>query len=383
MSDRELVEILSGRSEDYVAEFQKAAGEELRQRGLELNTLVNTIRVHNNNEAEKKCDIREALTALKQPFQHGDVLSFVNYLDEAFVIQKTITFWVIQFFIDGDFQLSFVLESADKLEKTVAAFLRLEEWEADEDACFDDWDVLAKTTSQAEIESYATLLAKLKIPYLVNNANLWRFQAIRGTYYEESSSSLLIPTEYRYQADEVFRKMNELIDDLYQQLSESEEREDVRTQLQIYEKLQVLTPDDETVFFNKGSLLLEQGEFEAAADALIKCINLEFGKQYSEVLNDAADCLERIGEQLPRNIEILHCLASIAMRNEDSISAIERYSQIISINSADSIAHLNLGYLYSDASETSERAKKHFQAYVQLEPDADDRLAVENMILNL
>ena len=60
--------------------------------------------------------------------------------------------------------------------------------------------------------------------------------------------------------------------------------------------------------------------------------------------------------------------------------AIESYEKSLSINPNNADAHYNLGLLYSDVKNNSEKAAKHYKKYLELKPNAEDRDEVQDWI---
>jgi tetratricopeptide (TPR) repeat protein len=76
-------------------------------------------------------------------------------------------------------------------------------------------------------------------------------------------------------------------------------------------------------------------------------------------------------------------LANIARSKNDETKAEEYYKKIVSIDPADSVAHVTLGYLYYLNPRDNTLAYRHFKKYLELQPDAPDREAIENILAEL
>ena len=60
--------------------------------------------------------------------------------------------------------------------------------------------------------------------------------------------------------------------------------------------------------------------------------------------------------------------------------AIEAYETSLALDPNNADAHYNLGLLYSDVKNNSEKAVAHYKKYIELKPDAEDRDEVQDWI---
>jgi tetratricopeptide (TPR) repeat protein len=157
-----------------------------------------------------------------------------------------------------------------------------------------------------------------------------------------------------------------------------------------YDQLAQLVEDDPAVSYGRGVLLLERGRNEEAAEAFIElallCMQSKLGlptADFEAYWQVAESHLERLSAALPENLGVLHCLARMAMFDKNDDKAKARYDKILAIAPTDSIAHLNLGYMYFDDPHYHARAARHFRSYLDGQPDVEDRTAVEEILTNL
>ena len=75
-------------------------------------------------------------------------------------------------------------------------------------------------------------------------------------------------------------------------------------------------------------------------------------------------------------------LALILTEKRHYKSAIEEYQRVLEINPNDAAAHFNLALLYDEQMKDSTQALDHYRAYLQLEPDAEDRQKVKKWIID-
>jgi len=145
-------------------------------------------------------------------------------------------------------------------------------------------------------------------------------------------------------------------------------------------------PENPAVRYNRGNVLLELRQPEAAADCLIEAVALGmksvkpdlhpgggrgltgltgiigalFRKlssapedrpsppRYPDFIDDAEMLLDQLSGQLPTSTKVLHCLAAIARLRNDAAAAEARYRRILELNPEDKVAYFNLGYLHSE-----------------------------------
>jgi len=321
--------------------------------------------------------VQDALDKIRQPITLWDVWYFTNIKEETLLVQKTLRHWTFHYFEEEYYRYSFFPESQQDAEEILSDFLQGEDWEVSEDSRFHDWFVLVKSNSYEYVENFATVLDQAQIPFSVKKPNFLHFNAIFGTYYEDSPLLLSIPIEFEEQAL-TFRKTIETeIEKLHQQLGAAEDADDKEKQVTLYEKLGKLTPTDSIIFFNKAYLLFKLEKLQDAAEALIRSFNLDLETENMQNFEDTEKLLKKLLAKMPQSLDILHSLAVIASLNQEPELEVQYYQKILTINDSDSIAHLNLGHYYYSSDDEEEKAKEHFQKYLELEPEAEDREVIE------
>jgi Flp pilus assembly protein TadD len=68
--------------------------------------------------------------------------------------------------------------------------------------------------------------------------------------------------------------------------------------------------------------------------------------------------------------------------NGNSSQAVGIFKKVLSLKPGHADAHLGLGESYNDMGKKGE-ARKHYQKYLELKPDAQDRLEIEAILKNL
>jgi tetratricopeptide (TPR) repeat protein len=103
-------------------------------------------------------------------------------------------------------------------------------------------------------------------------------------------------------------------------------------------------------------------------------------KNQTVELDEIKNLLRAISTKSPENIDILHALAALARYEGDTSSEMDYYRQVLKLDSTESIAHLNLGYLYYHQEDGYEQAEYHFRQFLELEPEAENREAIEDLL---
>jgi tetratricopeptide (TPR) repeat protein len=143
-------------------------------------------------------------------------------------------------------------------------------------------------------------------------------------------------------------------------------------------------------FIDRVEVSLNDGEPASctidAATAFMQTAQLcmSFTKDWpQDYLDEAESYLEHLAARLSENLPLRHTLANIALFNEDDKKAKEYFEPILALAPADSVAHVNLGHLYAQDQRERSRAVWHYQRYLELEPQAEDRAAIESMLAGL
>jgi Flp pilus assembly protein TadD len=179
-------------------------------------------------------------------------------------------------------------------------------------------------------------------------------------------------------------EIRKTIASLYRKAEELAKQGDIQQELEVFNHLAKLQPDDEIVFFNRGVLLFNRQRYEEAADSFIQANSNARKASHLAIVEDSEAYLRQILEILPRSAGIHHALAHFALNDGNLGEAEKHYQNILSLKPDDADAHLNLGYLYYQGDVyQNDRVLKHFQRYLELNPQAEDREAIEAILENL
>ena len=116
-----------------------------------------------------------------------------------------------------------------------------------------------------------------------------------------------------------------------------------------------LMPDEELL----RALTIEQDEYN---DAFLKTARTELDK---------------------RGIDLSQLAARAKLRFNDREEETLPVEQIFARLKGDEIAPLNLGHLYFRDTRRNDRALMHFQKYLELKPEAEDRETIETIMAEL
>jgi len=199
--------------------------------------------------------------------------------------------------------------------------------------------------------------------------------------------SVLAPPEYKENVKEVAAEIENKIQALRDEiaaLAANNERDPKL--LECYEQLAQLVEGDPAVSYGRGILLFARGRNEEAAEAFMETLGARGNlsdEEYEAYQKESEEYLVRLAEALPENSSVLHFLASEAMSAQDNAKTIAYYEKILAAFPSDSIAHMNLGFLYYQDQNANARAARHFKTYLELEPQAEDRAAIEEILATL
>ena len=378
MTDRELVTELTLRRDDNGPQFRELALRQLEQRGTRLDEYIDRVRVRADDE-ERTVTLAAALSLLGDGELY-QTLSFASCLDDVLLVQRERAQWTCHFYAGDNYRGSFFRPGSEAVADVLRPILLLEpfEMEGEELLQLDDWVAFVDSEAVDYVESVARDLASAGIPHTVKTPLF-----VSGT--ESELYAILVPQEHLDEAYDVFDEVEETVDDLYRQAEERGRRGDLNAELEIYDLLVASDPENHAVFYNRGHILLELRRYEEAARALIAAVSLGMQEvdrslelqqrgtaglgglaglfalllprpapahqataAYPDFIDDSRMLLEQLLVRLPRDVGVLHCLASIArLRNERAVAA-SHYRRILEIDSDDQVAYFNLGYLHSE-----------------------------------
>ena len=376
MSDRELVRAVTVGRAEFAIEFRDVALTELERRGLSVEGYADFAWVGHPQGPNRRSSIAEALEVTTDEMPLWRLFLFGNCLDEALVIQRERSKWTVHHYLQEVYHRSFFLTSRDHLCALLDKFLRLESWSGfvEGDYNFDDWEIFEHSTSREQIEQLANELTEGDIPHTVKPPSISRGQ--------DEAFALLVHPDFLDAADDVVSTYEGELEQLYRQAAEMASGADPRQELAVYDQLAATAPTNPAVFYNRGSLLMELGRYEEAAQSLTEAVSLGaeetqrslppglnqgaggglFGlvvtlfkkaivdsekgpPPYPDYIDDAEMLLQQILQRLPKNIRIVHCLASICRIRHDATGAATHYEYILKIEPEDRIALFYLGYL--------------------------------------
>lgn len=385
MAEEELLRALTIEKDEYNEAFLKIARLEVDKRGIKLSELANQATLRFNDQKEEMLPLESICAKLKEPLSIWDSYSLTNFIGETLLIQAEGSGRLVHYFYKSSYDGSFLIDSVERLEKIVRIFCRADDWsvEIEEEIYLDDWVVFINSPSREYVETIITALGKSEIPCIVRGENLPRFDAIFGTYSDDSLLKILIPETYIDAAGAVLAEIDKAITALLRQAEAFAEQGDFHKELEIYEHLTKLLPNDELVFFVRGVALFELERYEEAVRSFSEAaVNAQTNRNIP-IAEDSKSYLQQMEEKMPDNVELLHALASFSLEAEDLQKAEEYYRRILSCKADDEIAHLNLGHIYYHDPNLNRQALAHFRKYLELKPEAEDRETIEAIISEL
>jgi tetratricopeptide (TPR) repeat protein len=376
MSDEELARALTRDKREYDSDSLSRMRREMANRKLDLASFIDRVKVSLNEAEPEDCAINQALARLKQEMSLWQIWHVVNGLQEKIALQKEVAFWTVHLFDQDNYQQSYLLKTAWQVENYLSLFLRLDEgkYTADHEYSLDECETFMDSFSSGATEKISRTLAQADIPHTVRQ-------------HELMSPHVLIPPEYREAADQIAAGIEKKVLALREEiaaLAGSYERHP--RLLELYNQLAELVDGDPTVSYGRGVLLFESGRNAEAAEAFIETVGTQGNltdAEYEAHQKESEEYLLRLSAALPDNVSILHTLAHKAMSEKDNANAIARYEKILAVFPSDSIAHMNLGFLYYQDPNANTRAARHFKTYLELEPQAEDRAAIEEILASL
>jgi len=377
MTNDELISVLTVKKENYNDDYRTKVADELTKRGVNLEEKFKIVRYKLNLQDIKEIDVAEVIekiSLLNNPF---DVIYFINYMNEHFAIQKNESVYVIHHHCLKSGFSSFFLEEEAELKSSLQNFLTNNSWLQEETEVIEHWETFAESTSSDYILRLAHLMNESDIAYCANSVQMVRFNSFKSPY------SIVLPVEELPEANKVLEKLDEIKDSLHKKLEEAESKEDVDLQLELLIKLESVTPEDSLVYYNKAQLLDEKGDYQNASDALIESFNIEMSNGAVDDIEDIENYLVSILDKIENKLNSLHCLATIFAFKGDVENSYGYYKKIIDLDENDAMAHLHLGHHYYSHTEDDNRVKIHFNKYIELEPESEERESIEEILNNL
>lgn len=377
MNNEELTSILTVQKDNFNDEFKNQVVNELDKRGIKLDEVLNTVKYRINTNDMLEVNVNSAyekLSLLKEPL---DVLYFVNYMTDHLSIQKNSNVFVLHHYAPKVGFSSFFLDDITMLKSSLYNFLTLSNWLPEEINIIEHWETFAESTSSAYILRLAKLLDDTDIAYSINSDRLARFNSFSSPY------SIVLPAEDMDEAAIVLTKMDEFEKSLHEKLELAEKNEDIDLQLELLTELESVTPEDSVLFYNKAQLLDEKGDFQNASESLIESFNHDFKNGTVDDIEDIENYLIEVLEKIEAKSNMLHCLATISAFRGAIENSIKYYNELITLDENDPIAHLNLGHLFYSENLDDNKVKLHFTKFIELEPESEEREAIEAILKNI
>lgn len=377
MTDDELLSVLTVNRENFNDEYKTKVANELEKRGVNLDEKFRTAKIKLNHKEVEEVDVsvvNEKISLLKNPL---DVLYFINYMKEHYAVQKNENNYVVHHHSPKSGFTSFFLDNEAQLKNSLQNFFAFNNWLPEDIEVIEHWETFAESTSVDYILKLVQLLDESEILYCVNSDRNVRFNSFDSPY------SIVLPVDELQEAEKIFEKMDQIKETLHARLEEAASKEDVDSQLKILSELELVTPDDSLVFYNKAQLLDEKGDYQNASDALIESFNIEMSNGAVDDIEDVENYLVSILDKVEKKLNTLHCLATISAFKGDVENSFEYCKTIINLDENDAIAHLQLGHYYYSHTEDDAKVKFHFNKYLDLEPKSEQREAIEELLNNL
>lgn len=380
MSIKELVRATSTDKSHYEPEFLQIAKAELDRQWAKVAEFRNSVRVRLNNQHEEILTLEEGLSKLREKIGLWDAWIFTNCIDDVLILQQELTAWSGRFIEENQYQSSFWADSIEDLHQILSLFLALDDWHSlvRDEFTIHDWSILAESDSADYARAVIERLARENVKSTVKKrimGNLFRDEA-------ETSGGIsyivLAPSTAAEISQAILEEIQEMIENLHEQAAQYSARGESPSELEIYERILKLVPDDQIALFNKGAILYEMEQYEDAAECFIK---QSTGAGHET--GDVEEYLQEILHKLPDHKPILHTMATLAQLRGDTEQAKGHLEQILAVDTTDPVAHVNLGHLYFADSSDDRRALQHFDEYLKLNPQADDRSTIEEIIRTL
>ena len=378
MTDVELIRSLTVDKESFSDEFHNIAGHELGRRGLSVGDFINRVRMRHNMEPEFETTLQEAVEQIPPVLALWETWFFTNALGQTLYFQKEALWTSVHLVQPEGPPRSCFIESESGLKEVVTRFLNLKSVDhiLQNEIRLDSWRIVAESDSRELIQIMSGIFADNDIPSTVKS------QGFRSCACGGGHLKIMVPEEYEKEARSLVKDLDKERDSLYKKADRIPEDAPASEALELYQRLAVLAPDDALVHFNYGTVLFELKQWEQAAEVFTRSAYADPGSQ--ENLRNNLDYLKAISEKMTGGTEILHTRAALSTHlgvEPEIIGGL--YKQILEVDPLDAIAHLNLGYLLYQHEGNDWEAASHFQRYLEINPQAEDRAQIEELLNQL
>ena len=377
-TDEELVRAVTVDKSQFSEAFQESAGHEMFRRGFSLSDYVNRVRVRHNNEDKDESTLLESLDLIPPQLAVWEAWFFTNVLDQTLFFQKEVLWTSVHFIAQDEAPESYFIESDFEVKDIVSRFLQLEDWRdgLENEVHLETWPILVDSNSVSYIRLVSGKLADQEIPSTVKS------QGYRNCACGGGHLKILVPKASERDARKVLKELKKETDHLYKEALDMDDSTDTARALSVYARLAVLAPDDALVHFNYGTLLYEQMLYLEAAESFTSSAMADLGNLAN--LENNIEYLRAISDERPDDTDILHTLAGLLVQKKAQPREIaDCFEKILNLNPLDAIAHWSLGYHYYQFEGADDRVRMHFEKYLELMPDAEDRAQVESILFAL
>ena len=372
--DEDLVRALKIQKADYEAQYLASIAAELNRRDVDIAAFVDKVELSINAGETSHCTIAEALAHVNDDFPLWHALSLTHYFASTLVVQRELDHWLVNAYVEDTYEYSFFVPDQQALRELLNSFLSLADWEQHigETHNLDTWKALLRTRSARYIQKVAEALAGEDLHCTVQTP----------VFTRDPRGQLALLVAAVKPAETALHKLEDQLLEFYDQADEALADNALTREMDILGKLADYGLNNPAVYYNLGSALSESGRFPEAAVAFIEAASLSlteldtqvqfqsrkgpgglggafgmFGMLVSVFKPDAeksADVLREVPEHvedielqlirlldhLPRNLQILHSLGSIAAIRHDVPLALERYRSILALDPDDETAQL-------------------------------------------
>lgn len=373
MTDVELLRAITIEKDDYSPSALSTIRMEMARRGLDAAKLMDQIRVAKEGSEPEICTQAEALERLSPDMPEWKPITFTNAVNQQLIVSRQRSTWNAHFLALGKYQYSVIVPDITQIKSLLASFMRLEDADlaGQEEYNLTEWETLNQSDGLVCMEAVSQALTEAGIPHVVQSSDFAEF-------------SLFLPGEFLHDARVILDDLDQKVKDLQDQIAKLPEKGQEVKLVELYDELIALVDDRSVPYFNRGVLQFELGRSEAAAASFIEAVAQGIPRlEEQDCLIETKNYLEHLAARLPDYLGIMHALVALKYYENDDRAVEMLYQKILAHNANDSVAHLNLGYLYHTDPEQRPRARDHFKRYLELEPHAADHAVIAELVTEL